>query len=127
MTGSPQYASQRGIVCCICAGPIPLETSNTDERGKAVHEECYVRKTIFSRFRTASAVHLPENWLSSIVVRFQLRLRWTLFPAKQRNGNSAGLHPELPAMSPELLEYEIRQEIIHEICEQLAPLPRHDA
>ena len=72
MTGSAQYASQRVIVCCICAGPIPLETSKTDERGKAVHEECYVRKTI-SRFGTARAVHFPANWLSSIVVRFQLR------------------------------------------------------
>ena len=76
MTGSAQYASQRGIVCCICAELIPLETSKTDERGKAVHEECYVRKTI-SRFRTASAVRLPENRLSSIVVQFQLRLRMT--------------------------------------------------
>jgi hypothetical protein len=76
MTGSAQYASQRGIVCCICSGPIPLETSKTDERGKAVHEECYVRKTI-SRFRTASAVRLPENWLSSIVVQSQLRFRVT--------------------------------------------------
>jgi hypothetical protein len=47
MTGSAQHTSQRVIVCCICAGPIPLETSKIDERGKAVHEECYVRKTIF--------------------------------------------------------------------------------
>jgi acyl-CoA synthetase (AMP-forming)/AMP-acid ligase II len=68
MTGSAQYASQRGIVCCICAIPIPLETSKTNERGQAVHEECYVRK-IISESRTASAVHLAENWLSSIVVK----------------------------------------------------------
>ena len=86
MTGSAQYASQPGIVCCICAGPIALETSKTDERGKAVHEECYVRKTI-SRFRTASAVHFPENWLSSIVVQFQLRLRMTDKLAKYRLTN----------------------------------------
>ena len=65
MIGSVQYASQRGIVCCICAGPIALETSKTDERGKAVHEECYVRK-------------------SSIVVQFQLRLRMTDKLAKYR-------------------------------------------
>ena len=76
MTGSAQYASQLGIVCCICAGPLALETSKTDERGKAVHEDCYVRKTI-SRSRTANAFHLAEDWLSSIVLRFQLRLRVT--------------------------------------------------
>jgi hypothetical protein len=76
MTGSAKYASQRVIVCCICAGPIPLETSKTDERGKAVHEECYVRKTI-SRFRKANLAHLRENWLSSRAGRFQLRHRVT--------------------------------------------------
>jgi len=76
MTGSAQNASQRGIPCCICSSPIPLETSKTDERGKAVHEDCYVRKTI-SRRRTVNAIHLVEHWLSSTVVRFQLRTRLT--------------------------------------------------
>jgi len=81
MTGSAQYP-QRGIVCCICSGPIPLETSKTDERGQAVHEECYVRKIISIR-RTANVIHLAENWLSYIVAKVQLRLRV---------GNSAGRH-----------------------------------
>ncbi len=44
MTGPAQFSSQQGLVCCICAGPISLERSKTDERGRAVHEECYVRK-----------------------------------------------------------------------------------
>jgi hypothetical protein len=74
MTGFARFTSQRDMICCICAGPIPLETSHTDERGESVHEECYVRKTI-SRFRTASVVHLSENWFSSIVVRFQREVR----------------------------------------------------
>ncbi len=30
--------------CCICDDPVLLETSNTDEYGQAVHEECYVLK-----------------------------------------------------------------------------------
>jgi anti-sigma regulatory factor (Ser/Thr protein kinase) len=30
--------------CCICNSPVPLETSNADEDGQAVHEECYVLK-----------------------------------------------------------------------------------
>jgi hypothetical protein len=66
MAGFARPTSQGSITCCICAGSIPLETSNTDERGASVHEECYVRKTI-SRFRSARVVHLSENWFSSIV------------------------------------------------------------
>ncbi len=76
MTGSAKYASQWGIACCICSGPVPLETSKTDERGKAVHEECYVRKTI-ARRRTVYAIQLVKNRLSSMAVRFQLRPRVT--------------------------------------------------
>jgi hypothetical protein len=76
MAGFARSTSQGSISCCICAEPIPLEISNTDERGASVHEECYVRKTI-SRFRTASVVHLSENWFSSIVVRFQRTVRVT--------------------------------------------------
>jgi hypothetical protein len=74
MTGSARFTLQRSIVCRICAEPVSLETSNTDERGESVHEECYVRKTI-SRFRTATVVHLSENWFSSVVVRFQRTFR----------------------------------------------------
>jgi hypothetical protein len=50
MTGSIHYTSRSGIVCRICAGSVSLESSKTDERGKAVHEECYVREAI-STFR----------------------------------------------------------------------------
>jgi len=72
MTGSTYSFSRQSIVCSICAIPLPLETSRTDEDGRGVHEECYVRK-IVSRFRTASSLQLPENWFNSIVVRFQRR------------------------------------------------------
>ena len=72
MTGSdPKRAA---VVCFICSGFIPLETSKTDERGNAVHEDCYVHKTI-ARFRTATALRLPEDWLSAILLQFQLRLQ----------------------------------------------------
>ena len=30
--------------CSICNEPVELETSKTDENGKAIHEECYVVK-----------------------------------------------------------------------------------
>jgi hypothetical protein len=35
---------QRHPSCCICNDAVPLETSNTDEYGQAVHEQCYVLK-----------------------------------------------------------------------------------
>jgi hypothetical protein len=76
MTGSIQSVSRQSVVCCICAVPLPLETSKTDEHGTGVHEECYFRKTI-SQFRTDSAVQLSENWVRSIFVRFQRRFHAT--------------------------------------------------
>jgi len=30
--------------CSLCNEPVELETSKTDEDGKAVHEECYALK-----------------------------------------------------------------------------------
>jgi hypothetical protein len=32
--------------CSICGNSVSLESSNTDEQGSAVHEECYVGRTI---------------------------------------------------------------------------------
>jgi len=32
--------------CCICGCSVTLELSKTDEEGKAVHEFCYVRRTL---------------------------------------------------------------------------------
>jgi hypothetical protein len=83
MTGFAQSTSQPGIVCCICAGPVPLETSKTDERGRAVHEDCYVRKAI-SSFRAARAVHPGENWLRSIPVWFKLRFQVDAIPGSAK-------------------------------------------
>ena len=65
MTGSAQDASHQSLVCTVCTMPISLETSKTDENGKAVHEECYVRKTI-SQFRRGGQIHLLADWFASI-------------------------------------------------------------
>ena len=73
MTGSAQSMSDNFLVCCICAGPVPLETSKTDECGKAVHEECYVRK-ITGRIGEPSAA-LEDSWLSAMLMELQLRIR----------------------------------------------------
>lgn len=37
------------VTCVICHKPVPLETAKTDERGKTVHEECYVSKMKLER------------------------------------------------------------------------------
>lgn len=36
------HAPARYVVCSLCAKPIELKTANTDEKGQAVHEDCYV-------------------------------------------------------------------------------------
>lgn len=47
MNGSVNYAGFTQITrCSICGNRVPLETSKTDERGSAVHEECYVGRTV---------------------------------------------------------------------------------
>ena len=73
MTGNISHQFRQSVVCSICSVPLPLETSRTDEHGKGVHEQCYVRKTL-SRLRAESALQLPENWFDSIVVRLQRKL-----------------------------------------------------
>ena len=42
--------------CSLCERPVLLETSKTDEYGKAVHEECYALKT-----RLKQATTTPEG------------------------------------------------------------------
>ena len=123
MAGSAQYASQRGIVCYICDELIPLEISKTDARGKGVHEECYVRETI-SRFRTA---HGRSSTLQ--VCRFveggtmesrhaeELRIVTQLLHKQTEVLESKILGK---ATDPEIFEYEIRQELIDQLCEHLA-------
>ena len=73
MTGNNEHPSRQSVVCSICSVPLPLETSRTDEHGKGVHEQCYVRKTI-SALRANSAIQLPENWFDSMIVRLQRKL-----------------------------------------------------
>jgi hypothetical protein len=74
MAGSTQFRSRlRAVACCICAGPIPVETSKTDERGKAVHEDCYVRKMI-SKSATIRPANLLESWLHTLA-GFPLKIR----------------------------------------------------
>ncbi len=54
--------------CCICNSPVLLETSNTDENGQAVHEECYVLKVCAATQLLANRVSQsgPTNSHSAI-------------------------------------------------------------
>jgi hypothetical protein len=69
MAGFAQHASRQILVCRLCNSSIPLETSKADEYGRAVHEECYVCTTI-SKFRTSSAGHFRDDWLSAISMAY---------------------------------------------------------
>ena len=42
------YASEL-TRCSLCGHPVPLDTSKTDEKGKAVHDECYLLKMRLKR------------------------------------------------------------------------------
>ena len=55
MTGTAQF------ICYICNRPIDLHTSKTDDRGRAIHEECYVVATLLRMIPLPSKV--AENSL----------------------------------------------------------------
>lgn len=77
MSGSFPYSWEEPKVrCAICARSVTLELSKTDENGKAVHEDCYVRMTIASLEMPAEEERAPRGWASAL-------LGWALiaFPA----------------------------------------------
>jgi hypothetical protein len=57
--------------CALCNGSVQLETCKTDERGSAVHEECYVRKVRVG----ANRVPIPPLVVPLPRVSFTLALR----------------------------------------------------
>ena len=54
-------SSQLIPACCICSSPVLLETSNTDEYGQAVHEECYVLKVCSESEFLPDGAHTPAS------------------------------------------------------------------
>jgi hypothetical protein len=40
----PNRQTLRFPICPLCSEPVELETTKTNEDGKAVHEECYYEK-----------------------------------------------------------------------------------
>jgi hypothetical protein len=39
-----QHATKAQTECPVCGEPVSLERCKTDEDGRAIHEDCYVRK-----------------------------------------------------------------------------------
>jgi hypothetical protein len=58
ISGNPQRLPK----CCICSEPVCLETSNTDEYGQALHEECYVLKLCMKK---KEEWHVFKVWLNA--------------------------------------------------------------
>jgi len=43
--------------CPICDKPLELETSKTDENGRAVYEHCYIQQLLASRIESTDPQH----------------------------------------------------------------------
>lgn len=68
MSRSPFFASAVNTCCSICGNSVCLETSNTDERGSAVHEECYVARTV-ALYARQQALRLARISVPALVRR----------------------------------------------------------
>jgi hypothetical protein len=53
------------FLCELCSEHVELETANTDEKGKAVHEECYV-SFIAAQYRNLEAASRSLLILSAL-------------------------------------------------------------
>jgi hypothetical protein len=73
MNGSSAVsAKEPEIRCSICARRVTLELSKTDEAGHAVHEACYVKRTVSRRAPIAALATAPRSWASALVDWAQL-------------------------------------------------------
>ena len=57
--------NKRTTRCSICGNFVALEASNTDEQGSAVHEECYVGRTV-ALFAAQQATRRAQESASSL-------------------------------------------------------------
>ena len=48
----PPASDPLTVVCSICDRPVRVEDAKTDENGKAIHEDCYARKTKLMRSKS---------------------------------------------------------------------------
>lgn len=52
--------------CSICGRSVTIELSKTDEGGKAVHESCYVRRTVADFRRQID--EQAKSWLPTTII-----------------------------------------------------------
>lgn len=68
MRASSLYAwKEPNIRCSICARRITLELSKTDEQGQAVHEECYVRRTVARSTMPIVQDRVSPKWTNALL------------------------------------------------------------
>ncbi len=61
-----ESSATRTVSCAICHEPVTLETAKTDERGMAVHEDCYwanlkTRRCCANGSRAATRAVIPRT------------------------------------------------------------------
>ena len=64
--------NKRTTRCSICGNFVALEASNTDEQGSAVHEECYVGRTV-ALFALQQAARRARESASTLFPREPIR------------------------------------------------------
>ena len=53
MPTRPPFAGDPcSLICPFCGMPVTVGLAKTDESGKAIHEDCYVLKTILTRSKS---------------------------------------------------------------------------
>jgi len=45
------------LICSVCQQPVALESSKTDENGRATHEDCYIQHLLASLHEPPSTQH----------------------------------------------------------------------
>jgi hypothetical protein len=45
------------LICSFCQQPVAVETSKTDENGRAIHEDCYIQHLLASLHAPPSPQH----------------------------------------------------------------------
>jgi hypothetical protein len=53
------YPPFQKITCSICSQSVVLETAKTDENGKPVHEDCYIKR-LLAALQDPPDPHHPE-------------------------------------------------------------------
>jgi hypothetical protein len=63
-------------VCPICNQHVELETAKTDEKGRAVHEDCYITLLLVQPFnRPVTPLQMPDSTFADAIAILATPLR----------------------------------------------------